>query len=182
MLYNTNTLLREYPGLDGLKTGHTSSAGFCLVATAKRDDLRLVSIVMGTPGDAERRNQTRRLLDYGFKGFIQRRLVEAGEVVGEAVIKNGSPERVNVKASVDLNALVEKGSTGEIRQELQFLPEVKAPLTAGEPVGMLVATIDDYRLGEVPIVVEQDVRTAGIFARIWRWIRDLVRSMVRTES
>lgn len=181
VLYNTNHLLREYPGLDGLKTGHTSSAGYCLVATAVRDDVRLVSIVMGTASDAERRRQTRRLLDYGFRGFTSQRLVEANEIVGEALIKNGSPENVKVKAAVSLDALVEKGSTGDFQRELKLRPSLEAPLTAGESVGVLVVNQDNLRLGQVPVVVEQDVKTAGIFTRIWRWLRDLIRSMIRTE-
>ncbi|NMB12343.1 MAG: D-alanyl-D-alanine carboxypeptidase [Firmicutes bacterium] len=182
VLYNTNHLLREYPGLDGLKTGHTSSAGYCLVATAVRDDVRLVSIVMGTSSDAERRRQTRRLLDYGFKGFTSRRLVEANEIVGEAVIKNGSPERVKAMAAVALDALVEKGSTDDFQRELQLRPDLMAPLAAGEPIGVLVVTQDNRHLGQVPVVVSQDVRTAGVFTRIWRWLRDLVKSMIKTEA
>ncbi|NLJ23997.1 MAG: D-alanyl-D-alanine carboxypeptidase [Firmicutes bacterium] len=182
VLYNTNHLLREYPGLDGLKTGHTNSAGYCLVATAERDDLRLISIVMGTPSEVERRRQTRRLLDYGFRGFTSQRLVEAGEIVGEVTVKNGSPERVKAIAAASLDALVEKGSTGDFRQDLYLRSELKAPLTKGESLGVLVVTQDGQRLGEVPVEAWQDVKMASIVARIWRWFRDLARSLVKTES
>jgi len=182
VLYNTNRLLREYPGLDGVKTGHTDNAGFCLVATAERDDLRLVSIVMGTPSDAERRRQTRRLLDYGFRGFTSQRLVDAGEVVGEAKIKNGSPETVKIKALAPLDALVEKGGTGDFHRELRLRSDLEAPLTAGESIGILVVTEAEHQLGQVDIAVEQDVKTAGVLTRIWRWLRDLVKSILKTET
>lgn len=181
VLYNTNRMLREYPGLDGLKTGHTESAGYCLVATAKQDDLRLISIVMGTSSDAERRQETRKLLDYGFKGFTSQRLVEPKEVVGEVVIKNGVPETVKVVASAPLEALVEKGSSGPFHRHLRLQPDLEAPLKAGETVGALVVSEEGSILGEVPIELEEDVKQAGIFVRVWRWLRDLIKSLITME-
>jgi len=181
VLYNTNQMLREYPGLDGLKTGHTDSAGYCLVATAKQDDLRLISIVMGTSSDAERRRETRKLLDYGFKGFTKQRLVEAGEIVGEVVVKNGVPEVVKVLASAPLDALVEKGSSGPFHRHLELQPDLEAPLKAGERVGVMAVTQEDRILGEVPLELERDVNPAGILVRVWRWLRDLVRSLITAQ-
>lgn len=182
VLYNTNRMLREYPGLDGLKTGHTDSAGYCLVATAEQDDLRLLSIVMGTSSDAERRQETRKLLDYGFKGFTSQRLVEPKEVVGEVVIKNGVPETVKVVASAPLEALVEKGNSGPFHRHLRLQPDLEAPLKAGETVGAVVVSQDGRILGEVPIELEEDVKPAGFFVRVWRWLRDLIQSLITMES
>ncbi len=182
VLYNTNRMLREYPGLDGLKTGHTDSAGYCLVATAEQDDLRLLSIVMGTSSDAERRQETRKLLDYGFKGFTSQRLVEPKEVVGEVVIKNGVPETVTVVASAPLEALVEKGNSGPFHRHLRLQPDLEAPLKAGETVGAVVVSQDGRILGEVPIELEEDVKPAGFFVRVWRWLRDLIQSLITMES
>ncbi|NLA59060.1 MAG: D-alanyl-D-alanine carboxypeptidase, partial [Firmicutes bacterium] len=181
VLYNTNRMLREYPGLDGLKTGHTDNAGYCLVATAEQDDLRLISIVMGTSSDAQRRQETRKLLDYGFKGFNKERLVEAKEVVGEVVIKNGVPETVKVVAAAPLDALVEKGNSAPFHRHLRLQPDLEAPLQAGETVGALVVSQEGRILGEVPIELEEDVRTASVFVKFWRWLRDLIKSLIVME-
>ena len=181
VLYNTNKMLREYPGLDGLKTGHTDSAGYCLVATAERSDLRLISIVMGTASDAQRRQETRKLLDYGFKGFTSQRLVEHKEIVGEVVIKNGVPETVKAAAAAPLEALVEKGNSAPFHRHLQVQPDLEAPLKAGDIVGVMVVSQEDSILGQVPVELEEDVRPAGFFVRIWRWLRDLVKSLIAAE-
>jgi len=174
-------MLREYPGLDGLKTGHTDSAGYCLVATAERSDLRLISIVMGTASDAQRRQETRKLLDYGFKGFTSQRLVEHKEIVGEVVIKNGVPETVKVVAAAPLDALVEKGNSAPFHRHLRLQPDLEAPLQAGETVGALVVSQEGRILGEVPIELEEDVRTASVFVKFWRWLRDLIKSLIVME-
>lgn len=182
VLYNTNRLLREYPDLDGLKTGHTNSAGFCLVATALRDEVRLVSIVMGNSSDLERRADSRRLLDYGFKGFTNRRLVEARTVVGEVTVNNGSPEKVKVVAVQSLDAMVEKGGSDDWEFKLQLRSDLEAPLDSGAVVGALVAYDEDGRLlGQVSVASGEDVKVANIFVRIWRWLRELAKTVVKTE-
>ena len=182
VLHNTNNLLRDYPGVDGLKTGHTNSAGYCLVATATRDDLRLISVVMGADSDLVRRRDSRRLFDYGFKGFASQRLVASQTVVGEAVVKNGSPERIKVVALQDLDALIEKGSTGNWQMEMKLRPDLNAPLAAGEVIGHLIATADGMQLGQVPVAMQENVKVANGFVKIWRWLRDLARSLIKTES
>ncbi len=182
VLHNTNRLLREYPGLDGLKTGHTDKAGYCLVATASRDDLRLVSIVMGAISDLERRQDSRRLFDYGFKGFTSQRLVASQDVIGEAVVKNGSPEKVNVVALQDLDVLMEKGSTDNWQFDLQLKPDLGAPLVPGDVIGSLVATADGLPLGRIPVAVQENVKMANGFVKAWRWLRDLAKSIIKTES
>ena len=182
VLHNTNRLLREYPGLDGLKTGHTDKAGYCLVATASRDDLRLVSIVMGAISDLERRQDSRRLFDYGFKGFTSQRLVASQDVIGEAVVKNGSPEKVNVVALQDLDVLMEKGSTDNWQFDLQLKPDLGAPLVPGDVIGSLVATADGLPLGRIPVAVQENVKMANGFVKAWRWLRDLAKSIIKAES
>lgn len=180
ILHNTNNLLRDYPGVDGLKTGHTNSAGYCLVATATRDDLRLISVVMGANTDLVRRRESRRLFDYGFKGFVSQRLVASQTVVGEAMVKNGSPERIKVVALQDLDALVEKGSTGSWQLDIELKPDLAAPLAAGEVIGHLTGTMDGMVLGQVPVTTQENVKVANGFVKAWRWLRDFARSLIKT--
>ena len=179
VLYNTNRLL-QYPDLDGLKTGPTNSAGLSS-GNGLRDEVRLVSIVMGNSSDLERRADSRRLLDYGFKGFTNRRLVEARTVVGEVTVNTGSPEKVKVVAVQSLDAMVEKGgSDGEFK--LQLRSDLEAPLDSGAVVGAVVAYDEDGRLlGQVSVASGEDVKVANIFVRIWRWLRELAKTVVKTE-
>ncbi|NLK08563.1 MAG: D-alanyl-D-alanine carboxypeptidase [Firmicutes bacterium] len=179
ILHNTNYLLRDYPGVDGLKTGHTNNAGYCLVATAERDDLRLISVVMNASSDTIRRRDSRRLFDYGFKGFISQNLVPKGTVIGESLVKNGRPERVNLVAVADLAALIEKGSANEWGFEIELKPGLAAPLAAGEIIGYLAAQEKGLELGRVPVTVQADVKVANGLIRLWRWIRDTTKSFVK---
>ncbi|NMB25036.1 MAG: hypothetical protein GX986_05830, partial [Firmicutes bacterium] len=118
----------------------------------------------------------------GFKGFASQRLVASQTVVGEAVVKNGSPERIKVVALQDLDALIEKGSTGNWQMEMKLRPDLNAPLAAGEVIGHLIATADGMQLGQVPVAMQENVKVANGFVKTWRWLRDLARSLIKTES
>lgn len=180
VLYNTNRLIQEYPGADGLKTGHTEAAGFCLVGTAKRGDLRLLSVVMNTDSDETRRRETATLLDYGFTAFTPQKVAGKGEEVGWVRVKNGVPETVAVVAGRDLTVLIKRGAGG-IERELHPRADLQAPLVAGDPVGTLVVKQEGRWAGEIPVVAVQDVQRAGLFTRIWRWFRDLFRSVFKVR-
>lgn len=177
-LWNTNKLIGVYPGVDGLKTGYTSEAGFCLVATAMQGDLRLLSIVMNTESDAERTRQTERLLNMGFRGFAKQEIVKQGAVLGEIRVKDGVPEYVSVIAAQDLAPLVPHGRADDVQTE--FIPRgaVAAPMEKGTKVGVYQATLDGELLGTVDAVIDTDVDRANWFIRLWRFIRDLVRSLL----
>lgn len=179
VLTNTNRLIRTYPGADGLKTGHTEAAGFCLAATAKRDDVRLISVVMRTESDTARLEQTTRVLDYGFRAFEQVFAVVAGENVGLVPVPEGRKEEVAALAQGDLKLMALRGSQSELKRELKPLPDLKAPVTKGQVIGDLVVTLRDEALGSVPVVAAEDVPRANLLIRLFRWVRDFFRGIFR---
>ncbi|HHW10966.1 MAG TPA: D-alanyl-D-alanine carboxypeptidase [Firmicutes bacterium] len=173
ILYNTNKLIGRYAGMDGLKTGHTEEAGYCLTATAKRGDIRLISVVMKTASEEERQIQTTRLLDYGFRNFTRQVLAPAGEEVGKLKVKNGWPGAVPVVAAADLAPLVRRGTAEDITTELRLLT-VKAPVEKGAAVGTLVARSAQGDLTEVPVVTAEAVKRANFFIIFLRWLKGLI--------
>ncbi len=177
-LWNTNKLIGSYEGADGLKTGYTQEAGYCLVATAERNGLRLLSVVLQTDSELERQLQSERLLDYGFRAFSPMTLVKKGESVGVVTVKSGVPEEVQLVAAADVEVLVPNGRRGDVVTELVPGVNQQAPVAKGAQLGELKATLDGKVLGTVPAVAAEDVKQAGWFTRIWRWIRDLVRNLI----
>lgn len=173
-LYNTNNLLSVYEGLDGIKTGHTEEAGYCLAASAKRGDIRLISVVMRTNSPEERASQTTRLLDFGFNAFSPKLVVEENEEV--AVIQLFNARKVNnpVVAAKPLCVLVPKADPNAV--EKVFVPEknLTAPLAAGTKVGTLQVNVAGNPAGEVPVVTAEDIPLANIFVRLFRRLWQLV--------
>jgi D-alanyl-D-alanine carboxypeptidase (penicillin-binding protein 5/6) len=146
VVQNRNALLWLYPGAIGVKTGYTSAAGFCLVAAAAREGLRLATVVLGEPGDPFSDAAT--LLDFGFAAFERRRLVTAGEPL-DPVEVDGRP--VQVSAGASMEGLVP--ADAEIRRIVKVRPGAAFPPARGEPIGALSVWADDLRLGAVPLVV-----------------------------
>jgi D-alanyl-D-alanine carboxypeptidase (penicillin-binding protein 5/6) len=175
-LRNTNELVIKYPGADGLKTGMTNDAGFCLSATAKRNDTRLISVVMGLPSNDERLDDTIKLLNYGFREFDRVVLATQGKTVGSVRIPNGRQEIVDAGVDKDYAVLVEKGRMDLIKTE--FIPdERKAPVKQGERLGEVIVSLDDKELARVNVVSTTDVPRAGFFTVLSRTVRDFFRGL-----
>ncbi|MBI2914587.1 MAG: D-alanyl-D-alanine carboxypeptidase [Firmicutes bacterium] len=179
-LMNRNRLLSLYSGADGVKTGYTEEAGYCLSATAKRDKTRLISVVLGADSDQARVEQSIGLLDLGFRGFKPVVLAAATETVDTVKVRTGIPENVPVVAKKELRILVPRGRPGvkaERRVELQR--NLQAPLREGQVLGKLVGALDGRKVSESPLVAGVPVRRAGVFRLAFRWVRDLVLSVFR---
>lgn len=174
ILYNTNKLIGKYQGLDGLKTGHTDAAGWCLTATAKRGDIRLVSVVMKTNSENERQAQTARLLDYGFRNFVPAHVVAAGEQVDTLKLRAGSPGAVAVNAKEALAPLVPRGAEKDVTREVVLIQNVKLPLKAGDTVGAVIAKLNGKELARTDAVVARNVKHANFIIRFFRWIKGLI--------
>ncbi len=176
-LRNTNELVVKYPGADGLKTGMTNEAGFCLSATAKRDDTRLISVVMGLPSNGERLDDTVKLLNYGFREFDRVVLATQGQRIGSVRIPNGRQEMIDAEADKNYAVLVEKGKKDLITTE--FVPdERKAPVKQGERLGQVIVSLDDKELARVNVVSTAEVPRVGFFTVISRTIRDFFRGLL----
>ena len=180
-LFNTNRLIRDYPGADGLKTGHTSQAGYCLAGTAVRDGVRLIAVVLGTASETERTRQTARLLDYGFDNFEKVWFAKAGADIGTVKVPTAVTVDVPVQAASDVVAMVPKGAAEQVKLELRPVdPAPAAPVSQGPPLGTVAAVApsgDD--LAEAPALAAAQVRRANIFVRVFRAIVNFFRALFR---
>ena len=168
ILSNTNHLVGKFPGLDGLKTGYTKRAGFCLVATAKRGDLRLISDVMGSPSNKLRFAESARLLSRAFSQYKKVLVVREGETLGEVKVARGREEKVRLVAKTGFSALLRSGQEKAIKRSMAKLPEEHpAPIQQGEVLGTLQVSLGDSLLATVEAVADRDV------ARLttWEWIK-----------
>lgn len=163
---NRNKLLWRDTTVDGMKTGHTEAAGYCLVASAVRDDMRLISIVLGTASDKTRLAATQRLLDYGFRFFKTRRIYEAGEVVSSAKIWMGQSEEIMLGVAEDLYVTLPNDAFDTLHSQIELSTYIKAPARIGQEFGRSVLTADNQIIGEVPLLALQKVEEGGIFRRM----------------
>ncbi|HHY99381.1 MAG TPA: D-alanyl-D-alanine carboxypeptidase [Firmicutes bacterium] len=175
-LKNTNALIQRYPGADGLKTGMTEEAGYCLVGTAKRNGARLISVVLGTDSDEARLTETIKLLNYGFRNFASVHIISKGQEAGKVRVPGGVKEMVTVVAADDLSVFVEKGKEQMIDKTVKSV-ERQAPVKKGEKIGVLEVNLEKKKLGEVDLLSTEDVGRANFVVRIIRAIRDFFKGL-----
>lgn len=157
-LVNTNKLVRTYNGCTGLKTGSTSQALFNLSASATRDDLSLIAVIMKGPTSAIRFDEAKTLLDYGFNNFEYRKLATKGEKVKEISIEKGISKTVEVVFKEDVGALVSKGQSASISQTISLSDSIPAPIVEGEAVGKVTYNIGENKLLEVDLVTKEEIK------------------------
>ncbi|NOU99278.1 D-alanyl-D-alanine carboxypeptidase family protein [Paenibacillus planticolens] len=151
-LVNTNKLVRFYSGADGLKTGYTSEAKFCLSATAKRDNLRVVAVVLGEPNTKTRNAEVTKLFDYAFAQYMNYPLFKSGDSLGNFTVNKGQVSTVPLVAKQNYSILMKKGTaTDNIRHELQLDTNLRAPISLGQPIGKIVVYSGDAVLSEYPL-------------------------------
>lgn len=161
-LVNTNKLVRFYHGADGLKTGFTSEAKFCLSATARRDNLRLIAVVMGEPNTKTRNAEVTHLFDYAFAQYTNVPIYKKGDPIGTLKVEKGKQADVPLVAKHPYSVLLKKGDAGQgIRHELVLNSAVKAPVKVGQPIGKLVVYRGDQVLKEFPLESPVAVARAG---------------------
>jgi D-alanyl-D-alanine carboxypeptidase (penicillin-binding protein 5/6) len=165
--YNRNKLLAQDPSVDGLKTGYTREAGYGLVASAERNGMRLISVVMGTDSTRARARETRSLLNYGFRFYETDVMVSGAEELEKPRIWKGRADYVPVGISEDLILTLPRGKRSELLRELVLVDPIVAPLAQGDAVGELTLTLDGEVLKQVPLVVLEAVEPGGFFARLW---------------
>ncbi|HEX5311466.1 D-alanyl-D-alanine carboxypeptidase family protein [Aquabacterium sp.] len=167
---NRNALLYTDPTVDGLKTGHTAEAGYCLTASAKRNGMRLISVVMGTKSMQDRADQTRALFNWGFATWENVKPVSAGVSLAKAPVRFGKVDEVNAGVAKDFIATVPRGQAGAVKSEVQLLPNITAPIAQGATLGKVVVTVDGQVFGEQPLVALEPVEEAGFFKKLWQRI------------
>ena len=163
---NRNALLYTDPSVDGLKTGHTEEAGYCLTTSSKRGPMRLISVIFGTPSMNERASQTRTLLAWGFANFETANVQPANQVLAKAKVWFGKEDDVQIGLAENFNVTMPKGQADKITTQLVVQPLLNAPLAKGQVVGKLVASLDGKVIAEKPLVALKPVEEAGFFARM----------------
>ena len=163
---NRNALLYTDPSVDGLKTGHTNEAGYCLTTSAKRGPMRLISVIFGAPNMNERASQTRELLAWGFANFETKNVQRANQVLATSKVLFGQENSVKIGLAENFNVTMPKGKANEIKTQLVVQPKLTAPLQKGQVVGKFVATLDGKVIAEKPLVALEAVEEAGFFSRM----------------
>ncbi len=156
-LANTNKLIRFYDGANGLKTGSTDDALYCLSATAKRDDMQLIAVIMGAPTTKDRFDSARALLDYGFANFSIAHAADTETSVHSIRVEKGTRNAVTLRCGESLSVLLPKGKTDEVLTRIEAPESVTAPVAAGQEAGRIVFYIGEEELGKVPLVFTEDV-------------------------
>jgi D-alanyl-D-alanine carboxypeptidase (penicillin-binding protein 5/6) len=176
---NRNRLLWLDPTVDGMKTGHTSSAGFSLITSAKRPipggERRLISIVIGTTSDQIRTQESQKLLNWGFQNFDTVKLYSKGQTVDTPDVWKGSQGKVKVGFTHDVYVTVPKGSAAKIKPVLARNDPLIAPIAQNSKVGTLKITIDGNTIAELPIVALEQIGQASIFGRAWDSLRLMLK-------
>ena len=164
---NRNRLLWRDRTVDGIKTGYTLAAGYCLVASAKRDDMRLVSVVMGATSDEVRMRETQKLLQYGFRYFETRGLYNPDEPVAEARMYFGTNDHVPVGVLNPVHVTFPRGHYDDLDVEIDLPKQLEAPLEKGMEVGSLRVILEDEVLLQAPLVTHRNIDEAGIIDRLY---------------
>jgi D-alanyl-D-alanine carboxypeptidase (penicillin-binding protein 5/6) len=161
-LVNTNKLVRFYPGVDGLKTGFTAEAKYCLTATAQKDGMRVIAVVFGAPTSKERNAQVTKLLNYAFAQYQTHPMFKRNQTIGLAKISKGKEKKVEAVTSEPISILTKKGEkTEDVKQKVILKKDLKAPINKGDQVGEIELIKNGKVILESPLVANKTVKEAG---------------------
>jgi D-alanyl-D-alanine carboxypeptidase (penicillin-binding protein 5/6) len=172
---NRNRLLWTDPTVDGMKTGFTEAAGYCLVASAKRGERRLVSVVMGAQSDTLRTSESQKLLNFGFQAYDTRRLYKKGEPVATPAVYKGTRDTVPLGFDHDIWITLPRERFNGLAARLETRQPFVAPLAAGQKAGIMKLTRDHATVAEFPVVALEEVPVAGFLSRGWDTLRLLFK-------
>lgn len=161
--YNRNKLLWRDESVDGMKTGHTESAGYCLVSSAVRGDMRVVSVVLGTDSKKARANVSQALLNYGFRFYESHTLYDAGEVLSRPRVWSGEYETLTVGLDDDLAIAIPRGAYDKLDATMDIDKNIEAPVSKGQQIGVVKVSLDGEELASVPLVALETVNEGNLF-------------------
>jgi len=174
---NRNKLLWRDDSVDGVKTGHTESAGYCLISSAKRNDMRLIAVVAGSPSENERLISSQRLLEYGFRFFATQKLISKDSEITTAKVWGGKMDEVALGTKEDILLTLPRADFKNIKANYNFKNNIQAPISNGDVIGDIEFISDDRVVLSAPLVAIESVEAKGFFGRIWArivfWILSL---------
>ncbi len=168
---NRNLLLWRDPHVDGIKTGHTKAAGYCLMTSAKRGDMRLISVVLGATSENARAAESQKLLNYGFQFYESQLVYKAGAAISELKVWKGKDNTLAATVAEDLYITLPKGEYSRVKATLTTQQPLIAPIKAGQEVGTIEFALDGKVIDSQKLVASKDVGIAGFFGRLWDTIR-----------
>lgn len=167
-LVNTNKLIRFYPGMDGLKTGYTSEAKFCLAATAKKGNMRMIAVVMGEPNSKQRNQEIVRMMDYAFNQYTKVPIYNKGDLIAKVQIDKGDPETVYIYADKPFHLLVKKGEQVEDYQKKWHWNKLNAPIHSGDSLGVLEFSKDGKTIAKLGLISKTEIKKANFWSNYRR--------------
>lgn len=168
---NRNRLLWLDPYVDGMKTGHTDAAGYCLISSAKRGESRLISVVLGAASDSSRATESQKLLNYGFQFYESHLVYKRGQTISKLKIWKGHNDSLAATVADDLFITLPKGEYARVKASLTSKQPLIAPINAGQEIGTLQFMLDGKIISERKLVAAEKVEVAGIFGRLWDSIK-----------
>jgi serine-type D-Ala-D-Ala carboxypeptidase (penicillin-binding protein 5/6) len=168
---NRNRLLWTDPYVDGVKTGHTESAGWCLIASAKRGDRRLLAVVLGASSDAARAAEAQKLLNWGFQSFDTVQLYQSGKQVSTLRVWKGARPEVKAGFLADRYLTLPKGKAGGLSLTLEAQEPLVAPVESAQPVGVVKVALEGRPVAEFPLIALEEVPLGNLFGRTWDTVR-----------
>ena len=164
---NRNRLLWIDPAVDGMKTGHTEGAGYCLIASAKRGDMRLISVVVGTPSETARATESQKLLNYGFRFYDTRIVYKQGQTISKLKVWKGHEETLAATVEGEMKLTFPKGQYDKIKASVISMQPLVAPIAKGQVVGTIQLSLNGKTLLQHKLIAAEEVAVAGIFGRLW---------------
>ena len=176
-LVNTNRLVKFYPGVDGIKTGFTNEAKYCLTATAKKDNMRVIAVVFGADTPKDRNAQVTKMLDYAFSQYQTHPLFEKNQILTKMKVSKGSENEANLMTSEPISVLTKKGeNVDDVTQEIVMKKDVRAPIKRGDELGSLQLKKDEKIIAESKLVAEKNIDEASWWKLFKRVMGDFTKS------
>jgi D-alanyl-D-alanine carboxypeptidase (penicillin-binding protein 5/6) len=175
-LVNTNRLIKEYEGTTGIKTGSTSQAGYCLSASAKRGNLHLIAVIMGSDTSKIRFEESMRLLDYGFANYDSVTIGRKGDVIGKVLVQKGTSQYLEAVLERDAYLLLPKGQSKEITKEIVLPDYVNTPIKTGDIIGQLIIKVEGQEMDKVNLVAKNDVGRATLKNMLFKIFMNYIRN------
>lgn len=176
-LVNTNRLVRFYKGVDGLKTGYTSSAGYCLTATAKREDMRLITVVMNEPDTSKRSSDTTKMLDYGYNVYTVENIIDNSTTIDKKKVELGKKEEVDIISKETITILSKKSDKDRNIVYKANIDKIVAPVKKGDKVGTIDILEDNKVISTIEATVKENINKASIFTILYRNIKNIVNPL-----
>ncbi len=174
---NRNPLLGRFPGADGLKTGHTSDAGYCLAGTAEQNGMRFISVVFNSPSEAIRQKDSEALLNFAFRNYCLEKIFSAGEIIASTEVSKGEEKEIQLQVASDVEVVIPYDRKDDLQTRMDVPESVASPVEKGAPLGKVEIILDGAVLKEEPLLASGDVARAGRLALLWRSLSGFVASL-----